>query len=399
MNIMIQQSLPSVVFIDDEPEETRSQRQLDLREHARTQFLSPSDITWQLLRSADLVLVDFDLRHWSRPELGSSNDLFFPRDGLALLTALRASVERSLDLRGSAALHPARILPTAFALHTGHLDLLPGGDRARGREYVLAHAYNVEWIFTKQRRRGEPLFGVQVESLARAARAVVRSWSAESREEAERARTARRALVRLLRLPARAAWRDHAWREVEECHPPLGDLATATHGLALLRWLVLRILPYPCFLLDDRHLAARLQVDPKALRASLQTEDSRLARALQPARYSGVAAEFLGVRWWRAGVETILWRLTKGLVGRAAIDALLAKLDPSLRTVSAVHPVVCLNERLMPSDKLAEIDAALEMLPDDWPPYAERAWVTRELVEDHPDLRAFLVSEAQAVLG
>lgn len=391
--------LPAVLFIDDHPEETRSQRQLDLKVHARAKFLGLDDITPALLRSADLVLVDFDLRDWDRlvPRANDDNRqrILLPRDGLALLATLRAWVERGTNVDTNKLSDD--VTPTAFALHTGQLDLLPGGDKARGREHVLAHAHGVEWIFTKRAQQGALPFGGQVESLACAARAVVRSWSTD---ESDGTQSVREAAMALLELPSNATWRAQAWREVEDCHPPLQEIAAATHGLAFLRWLLHRILPYPCFLLDERYLAARLRVTPKSLRSEMRRKNSQLEHVFRPARYGGIANNFLGTRWWRAGVETILWHMTKGqLASRQTTEGVLKEVAPLFRTVRPAHPVVSLTERLVPSDTLVDVDEAVEIRPDDWPPYAERAWVTRSLLDDAPDLTPLVVSQAGTELA
>src|SRR5204863_143836 len=80
---------------------------------------------------------------------------------------------------------------------------------------------------------------------------------------------AQRFVSRLLATPPQQPWGSRAAADVETCHPPIHEWAASTHGMALLRWLLHQVLPYPSFLWEDRYLAARLCVKVESLRQAL----------------------------------------------------------------------------------------------------------------------------------
>jgi hypothetical protein len=156
-----------------------------------------------------------------------------------------------------------------------------------------------------------------------------------------------------------------------------------------LRWALHRIFPYPTFLLDEAHLAARLRVSLKSLRA---VADSReFSELFGAARYTGQLASFLGPRWWRAGVENAIYEATAEAPGDlGALREVLAKI-PSIEIVYATRLFPVLGEQFKTINELALEDAVVEVRPDDWPPFADEAWALRATLEDTPELKAIAV--------
>lgn len=178
---------------------------------------------------------------------------------------------------------------------------------------------------------------------------------------------------------------------VLRCRPPLHHLSERSHGLVIIRWLLHRILPHTCFLLDQLHLAARLRVTPASLQACLSKE-APLVKALSAFEYHGPLKRFDGTRWWRGGIEQWLWEQTNGQSGD---DELVLKLLKSigcqmLAPAGIAHPVVTVDKNLTPEQQLSPFAESIALRLDDWPDYAEPAYATRATIEKNPEMHAFI---------
>ena len=367
---------PRVLIIDDKPDDERFMvGELHREVEARVQY--PQDVTEYDLQSADLVLVDYLLDDWPERDNASAISLK-PVNGLALAAVLREQAYKSATVRH----------PTAFALNSAHLDKLSGDLPPESREHAIARAHNLEWVFPK----AKPSWGVPVElqirSLACAVRRLPTDWPQQSSDETW-------AVVRdLLALPPEAPWMPSAQEDVEACHPPVHELRNASHGLVFLRWLLQLILPYPCFLWGAHHLAARLRVTHESLSKAL-SQDNDLMTLLDPVRYRGILADFLGPRWWRSGTESLVWELTDGdpFDVRRLVSILASKTSAELQITDFMQPVVCVGHNHVPLPALSSIEDSVRIQPDDWPPYADQAWTTIELADQDPSLGALVISQ------
>jgi hypothetical protein len=180
-------------------------------------------------------------------------------------------------------------------------------------------------------------------------------------------------LAEALQIPAEPLGVKHsALSDVRRCIPPVRDLERITSGLAFIRWLLQRVLPYPCFLLDDLQVAARLKVHAGQLDTVLSTENAFSSR-MKKFAYSGLLSDFAGRRWWKAGVDEITWELTnEGSVARDQISARISAMsDTYVAQLDLTDPVVVVDEDLVATGEFRERDACVRLLPDDWPAYAD----------------------------
>lgn len=358
-------ALPNVLVIDDEDTDSAS-KYIASKKTARFKTQHPKEVELQDLVWADLVLVDYQLDRWpERDELDSI--ALKPMDGLALSAVLR----RQLEGQPGAA-------PTAFAIYTGQIRNLAAPLPPENRNHALARINNLEWVFEKSRDN----FG-QVSSLAHAVRRLPKVWSVSGRYPKER-------LSELLNVNTKLKEADQLLQDVEKCLPPVHELSQWSHGLAIVRWLLHRILPYPCFLWDAFQVSARLRVQPELI------STKNLRKELKSCEYSGILNNFSGPRWWRSSVERFLWESTNGKssdiseVQKAVSRITRHKIKPgSLPT----HPVVCVDSDYQPLKKLFSTEDAVRIQPDDWPAYADQAWTTIELAKDESRLRALVVHE------
>ena len=362
-----------VLLIDDDPAHLEAYGN-DLKERATVIRRGPNEVTASDLRKAQVVLIDYVLDEWPERDALKTVSLK-PTNGVALAAVLRSNSQNTR--RGL----------RAFAIHSGKLHELGGGLPAPSREHAIARMLNLEWVFQKGPAGVGPSMPEQAAALAHAVGDLPSRWPEDAKKASE-------LVIKLLALPGKAGWCDRARSDVESCRPPAHSWATATNGLVVLRWLLHHILPYPCFLWDDRYLAARLRVSPKSLREAI-AQERKAGRALAPARYGGALSEFVGTRWWRVGVEQSLWAWTEGESFDSAKLRLAVQkhISANLEHVDVAQPVVCVDSSFRPTDDLIDLAGAVEVRPDDWPVYADQAWVRRATATDDQDLMAFVVRQ------
>ncbi|GEM_PF-680691 len=374
---------PLAVIIDDVDQADFAELVTD--EGVDAVALGPDDLDPELLARATAVILDQYLDEWpGRDRLKLPPTLHVP-DGLAMAAVLRSHVENSGSKDGS---HPASV---AFALRTGELDRLGAGLPKAAREYLLARQYNLEWVFGK----GEdplpnlPTPARRIASLAYAASTLPQHWNANSGNPG----------IRWLDLP-NTSWAEDAMWQIEQCRPPQHVVAERSAGMAWLRWFLHRILPFPTFLLDRTRLAVALGISTASAEEVLASE-SPLAARLGELRYSGPFNDFLGDRWWRAGVSYIGEELLDvgqrhGFTRSQAVASGAGQLHgQSLDMLTVEDPVVGVNADYSVLPIPLSSASAVRLQPDDWPPYADDAWAARDTLsadDADPELLALVVS-------
>jgi hypothetical protein len=346
-------SSPLVLLVDDEPATQRNRLQTvkaDLTA-ARYEVASPEELTLEGLREAQLVLVDYRLDQWTE-NLPSNGPCHFVPDGIALAAVLQQH---------------ARVFdhPIAFALHSEHRRELTDPFLPEPRVHLLARTYNLEWAFVKSPTGGPAVTLKSAGLLAGAVKQLPTKWPPDAAGIRQMAR-------KLLNLPDQEPWSETAWQDAEGARPPLDELVLRVHGLLFLRWLLSRVLSYPTFLMNRYWLASRLGATPASVEAALE---KGLESLLKPASYTGILSGFSGRRWWRAGVELILWNLSGGKA--SSPDELKPlfeqKCGVTLVRSKALYSVVCLDEDYRPLPDLCGPEEAVRLQLDDWPAHAEIA--------------------------
>lgn len=362
-------SRPVVLMVDDDPDSIEPQAAA-----LSTAFSiirkAPSDVTATDLRRAHVALIDYSLRDW--PERDRQESIAFqPQNGVALASTLRSYADEFLQRR-----------PKAYAIHSGRLTDLSGGLPTRGREHAIARAANLEWVFLKGPGGLEQLIS-KVKSLATGMSRFPSTWPTDLAGGSSE-------LTKLLALSATQLWAGRAEEDVKRCSPPAHSAAVATRGHAVARWLLHQILPYPTFLLDKYYLAARLFVTADSLEEALR--DRAATKAISSALYRGAFAGFLGPRWWRAGVEHLLWEWTKGAAfDRDAVLTAVRRRFGDVAEVDQRRPVVLVDDdSFRPTSEVADLSEVVQVQPDDWPVYAEQAWMIAAEAIDDAELRVLI---------
>lgn len=122
----------------------------------------------------------------------------------------------------------------------------------------------------------------------------------------------------------------------------------------------------------------------------------QVAGWLAPAAYGGVLTTFMGARWWRAGVESLIWSLGGGSMAAKRLHSKLNdEVGISLEPITDPEPVVCIDQNYAPLPEACPGADVVRIVPDDWPLYAGQAWTTVTLARQHPRLTA-IVAESDA---
>lgn len=269
---------------------------------------------------------------------------------------------------------------------SNHLESALGADINLARRHILAEEFGVEWVAPKTLEKGD----VVAEILALAdAVGYLRENSATLRAVdpthyvSEFCRLA-------LRLPQNVDWLRAAVREVAAWRPPIWLEAVGDHRVQALRdelaidpdirsvravvaWMLRQSLPYPSFLIQDRHVAVRLGVSLDCLRAA-NAAATGIAKSLRRTRYKGILADFERPRWWGAGVDAIEWGLPRQ--SEARTEALRQLVAPvTLVELNFADPVVVSDADLVETDEIAPASDCVRASDEHFPLPAAPAWV------------------------
>lgn len=370
---------PHVLFVDDsELADPARLRELFEPAGIASRLRHPESTNRSDLEWADLVVVDYFLSNWSeRDECDSVARA--PFDGLAVASTMRSALLPVLTDRTPGVV-PDRTV--AFALWSSNLKEASFDLPAVVLPHVFSRENNLEWAFRRSDVEGGD--GVrQIAVLARAVCELPHSWPT-NRSGAEHQLFA---MLGIYEVEESTYWMLDAKSDVLGCRPPMHELSARSHGLVLLRWLLHRIFPYPCFLLDEQQLRARLRVDSLT---GGTVANVGLLESLDPYVYTGVLSEFAGRRWWRAGVENWLFNETSGESGNPRAVLAVALRGGATVRGQWLRPVIVINGDLERETEFFEVEATVRIRPDDWPVYADDAYALRSAAAADPALAALV---------
>lgn len=370
---------PFVLIVDDEPElQTLLAAALD--GPAECEVREPWLVEKHDLEGSDLVLIDLTLQNM--PPVPEDLPLMHrPADGLGLTGVLRSHLpqkQSDLEQRGHAN-------PTAFALHTSHLDRLVPHLPPDVGEHVAARLNNLEWAFRKTEQgaivgeeRGSdtaislesllhgPSKVERILALASATSSLQTQWNQGTFDDAS-------AMLRGLLGLGDENWELGAENHARGCRPPLFEVAADSGGLAFMRWMLHRVLPYPCFLIDSHYLALKLGVTRESLAGEL-TRNAEFSGLLDRVRYRGLLADFTGPRWWRVGIDAVVYELTGGnIFDRDTLRRELVSAAGDGLEFLSDNCVLCIGPNYQPV-AIRDRSQVVRVQPDDWPPFAEQAY-------------------------
>ncbi|MFK3671494.1 hypothetical protein ACI2IX_15105 [Leifsonia aquatica] len=364
---MSDNTVTRVLILDDNPG-----RHSLVRSNESTSFriLHPLELEAADLEDIHLVCVDeyFD-REWAADVFSLVGDrpALQNHDGLAVAAALRSSAR--VAAQGG---QPG----FAVALFTAELDKLAGDAAGPRQEPLTASIHDLEWIFTFD-GGPSPLQDRFVE-LAEAVRSIARVFANQAGDS-------------WLGLDTQA-WGDLARAQIDDCRPPEHALGRSTGGLSYLRWFAQRILPYPTFLLDSSYAALLLGIEVAAFEGA---EVQALVEQYD-ARYRGALSKsFLGTRWWRAALQTLLQDIGTSQWDSPAEKALAVgnAAGVDLVPLRSKNPVITYNTTGDVVEVDGEANDSVRVQMDGWPVYADEAWARLSDVRADASLRALVAHD------
>jgi len=100
-------------------------------------------------------------------------------------------------------------------------------------------------------------------------------------------------------------------------------------------------------------------------------------------------SEFVGRRWWRAGVESLVFDLaSKDPSSIGVLHEQLSAVEPGLQFIAGTMAYPIIDGKFATKDYLGVAEDVIEVVPDDWPPFADSAWALLSDIAANPDLGA-----------
>lgn len=261
---------------------------------------------------------------------------------------------------------------------------VPIGGTFVKREHRLAPTLDVEWIQFKADQGATD----KLQDLANAFQTVRNAVGKDGISLKE--------IGAILAAPKDTVWADQAQEELQNARPPVNQKddksEEPTRGPSqVIRWLCQKALPYPGLFLSDHYAAWAIGISLEAFR-KITDLDSTTAwlEELHKAEYRGPLNRFLGRRWWRPGIDQLVWLLDEetSKVGtrKLALAAVAPSADVGDLQGSSSH-VVIVDEDLL-EIQIASISEAIQIHPPGWPAEALEPWMLRKDVEGDAVLKA-----------
>lgn len=364
---MSDQMRPSVLIIDDHPEEQTAAVAVLRHTGLDVEVCLPNKVVDAHLRRADVIAID---QYYDWDLVPHPNEIaYWPQDGLALA----AVIYRRLAALQSHA---------AIVLRTGELGKLARDLPKAARVPLLSAQSGLDWILEKGEDEN---ISPKLHQLAAGA-ASLRPFIHDQSSWNEGATW--------LKLPEDALWSDSALAEVQVCRPPEHVVARYTAGNAWLRWFAHRVLPFPSFLISDLKAATLLGIGLREFQSIVSESESEMGSELRKLAYTGSLSGLVDRRWWRAGIEsfvdTALLDSSEELEVTEALSDYYERLHGSpVSLLSQAHPVVTIDADYA-EDGVADAMDCVRLAPDLWPVFADEPWALRQDAIDIPDLAAMV---------
>lgn len=372
--------MPDIVYVDNEPNELVQKATLEQKARIRPFVFDKSnpeenEAAFAAASDASLLLFDFFLLDEQVPSENSEN-------GLSLFNKWRSviSADRPVTVLVSSDLEKAIGEPI------GPVE----------RHHVLAQRLGVEWIGDKSDQAIADTIA-RVIALADASIAIRQVLEAvEGNDSGDSAPLhVERICFDVLGASKDARWANSAQRQVDRARPPRIETPSAGFGAArpIVAWLVGHALPYPSFLISDAQAAVRLGLTPASFRSLVEAK----AEAFGLVCYDGPLRSFLKRRWWRAGIDDLVWKESQGPEPyRERLQNFAGAIQ--LDWLEMADPVVVADDRLVETEDIADASQCVRATDEDFPSNVDPAWVSLEEAKGDRILAAKVIFDDRPLL-
>jgi hypothetical protein len=371
---------PLILAIDDDPSEVAPNISDGFKLEVIDPTIDDGEFSKQMVahvNSASLILLDHRFRD-ETPSLSMK-----AQDGASFVAHLRSWARSN-----GAKLAPIVMFTNAQDAFANEIPAvgasIPLGGTFVGREHRLAPTLDVEWIVFKEGDRVSERLADLVVAFDK-----VRKISEPNGASLDDMET-------LLNIPSEVTWADRAKEELQLARPPVNEKdpgsAEMTRGSSqVIRWLCHRALPYPGMLMSDLFAAWSLGITVEAFKALVESDPvTPWLRELHLTQYNGPLKDFMGRRWWRAGIGQVVWQLEEaasGAGGRKGAFAVVAPtVDVGILMPVSSHAVVWTDD--FREKSICSIADLVQLHPPGWPAEAMEPWMLKSEVQKDPTLKA-----------
>ena len=362
-----------ILYVDDNLETGRSTLEDTSCEFVeRTPYeLRTDSAVLKALHGIDVVLMDYDLHE-------GDTTSSVPIDGIELLERLRAA-NRTLQEEKNA-------IPI-LTIYTGKYSQLVKEFDCPSAPHLLARRANVDWVFAKG---SKPMGAKLTTSRLNAMLSAFESDFGHHGVDVENL------LFSFFGLPRDLPWTDLATEQVRDARPPIQTMRRGIDRATLMRWLLQVALPIPgCFVSLD-WVAVRLRISPEELATAVkENAESNFSKSLDECRYVGALADFHPVRYWKAGIDHMIWKLTQGRssTNSDVRENLTKAIEKNILALKEEAPVLLVSpDTFEQNNQIDDMNNAVQIQPDLWPAEVELPWVRISEVEMDSKLRKIVVS-------
>ena len=326
----------------------------------------------EALSGIDVVLMDYDLHE--EDTVSSA-----PIDGIELLERFRAAIRTLQREKNSTPL---------LTIYTGKYDKLVKELNCPSAPFLVASRANVDWVFAKgSARKGTEITACRLQSILSGFELNFEQHGTDDENQ----------LFSFLALPDGLLWSKLAKEQVRDARPPIQTMRSGIDRATLMRWLLQVALPIPgCFVSLD-WAAVRLRISPEELATAVkENAESNFSKSLDECRYVGALADFHPVRYWKAGIDHMIWKLTQGRssTNSDVRENLTKAIEKDILALKEEAPVLLVSpDTFEQNNQIDDMNNAVQIQPDLWPAEVELPWVRISEVEMDSKLRKIVVSE------
>lgn len=259
-----------------------------------------------------------------------------------------------------------------------------------GREFQIAPALDVEWI----QHKSEDSTANRIWYLAKAV--------VTAREAIEDDGVSLEDLAGFLCLSADQVWTERAKEELRGARPPVsqkdGSGQEPCGPTQVIRWMCHRALPFPGMFLSDLYAAWALGMTVEAFQkmaeiaTAKEKPEAPWLKELDAAEYGGPLWHFQGRRWWKSGIDHLVWKLDLEASKQKDRTKAFASLAPNVEigtlSSASAHVVTWTPELL--EGEISSIDEAVQLHPPGWPVEALDPWIRVADTENDAVLKAMI---------